>query len=107
MKKITNGAGFIFEKYNKPCENCHTVDNLTLHHEKDIHERKTGKTKILCRDCHNAIEDEYRREGRIKSNIIPITHNEQLKLDYMSGLLPFYSIQPKSPPNLSNITDEM
>jgi len=58
----------------------------------------TGHISILCDPCHRAVEEEYRREGKIipYSTTPKITHNEQLQLDYMSGLLPYYSSLGKS-----------
>jgi len=84
--------GFDFEKFNKGCYDCGAKDHLTLHHLKDTKGFKTGKTRILCRPCHNAAEHLYGLAGKtsytLKSYIDP---NLKLELDYMNGKIPFYS----------------
>lgn len=82
---------------NKICVNCSNKEDLTLHHIKYPNGKKTGQTQILCRHCHDKAEREYERLGIVKRpELIPLTQNERLQLDYMSGLLPFYSInRPK------------
>lgn len=79
---------------NKLCANCSITENLTRHHIKSKNGKKTGKTQILCRKCHNKAEREYEKLGIVKI-IIPrkLTHNEQLHLDYINGFIPFYSLK--------------
>jgi len=69
------------------CADCHTGVNLTRHHLKDQYGKKTGEIQILCRACHNLAEERYNQQF-----FIELTPNEQLQLDYMNGLLPFYSL---------------
>lgn len=85
------GKGKYFE--NKLCSCCSATENLTRHHLKNIKGNKTGMTQILCRKCHNQAEREYERLGIIKNQVpVKLTDNEQLQLDYINGLLPFYSL---------------
>ena len=56
------------KKYNQPCAECGTFENLTRHHLKNNKGKKTGKTKILCRRCHNDVEEYYRLIGITKQN---------------------------------------
>jgi len=88
----TPKGGKYFE--NKLCAYCSRTNNLTRHHLKDIKGNKTGQTQILCRKCHDQAEREYERLGIVKGKLpIKLTHNEQLELDYINGLIPFYSMK--------------
>ncbi len=79
---------------NKLCANCSITENLTRHHIKSKNGKKTGKTQILCRKCHNKAEREYEKLGIVKKAVpVKLTENEQLELDYINGLLPFYSLK--------------
>ena len=72
------------------CADCYTTENLTRHHLKNKQGKKTGKIRVLCRKCHNKAENVYKAQGIIGSPAT--TKNEKLQLDYMNGLLPFYSL---------------
>jgi hypothetical protein len=49
-------------KVPKMCKTCGTFEKLTKHHLKEWNEngkyRRTGKTMILCRPCHDKVERE-------------------------------------------------
>ena len=53
----------VFDKYGLPCGRCHTTENLTRHHLKDKTGKMTGFIQILCRDCHDIAEIEYKELG--------------------------------------------
>ena len=75
------------------CVSCGASDNLTRHHIKNPVGKKTGRIKILCRKCHTIAEKDYELRGIVTlQNRIKLSHNEKLQLDYMSGLIPYYSI---------------
>lgn len=55
------------------CYICGTIENITLHHLRDIHSKhnKKGKGRVLgiiylCRKCHNIVEDIVNK-GKSKS----------------------------------------
>ena len=83
----------IFEKFNQPCVECGTIEDLTRHHLKDMTGRKTGVITILCRSCHDNAEKKYRSLGIIQTNKLSLTPNEKLQLDYINGKIPFYPTQ--------------
>ena len=89
--RVTSKAKY-FE--NKLCSHCSTTENLTRHHLKSKNGKKTGKTQILCRKCHDFAEREYEKLGIVERAVpLKLTDNEQLQLDYINGLLPFYSLK--------------
>jgi hypothetical protein len=49
----------VLKNYHKPCAKCGTIDNLTRHHLKYLNGKKTGEIEILCRACHDKIEQQY------------------------------------------------
>lgn len=55
-----------YKRYDDPCARCGTMWNRTRHHLKNLKGRKTGKVIILCRECHEQAEAEYRALGIIK-----------------------------------------
>lgn len=59
--------------------------------------RKTGKIRILCRPCHDEAEEEYRLLGILHIPKKRISHNQKLEMQYINGLIPFYSINPIHP----------
>lgn len=82
---------------NKPCSNCGTWERLTRHHVKDMEGIKTGEIVILCRPCHDEVEIQYRREGRIRQPAYDlytkgrkdrITSIKNVQLD---RILPYYA----------------
>ena len=73
------------------CKLCNTTKNLTKHHLKNLDGKKNNRIMILCRDCHNIYEDIYYLFGMLDLPFI-LDPNEQLQLDYINGLIPFYSI---------------
>lgn len=79
-----------WRKYAIQCAECKTIENLTRHHLKNNDGKKTGKIKILCRKCHNRAENTYQSIGITGSPAL--SKKEKLQLDYMNGLLPFYSL---------------
>lgn len=88
----------VLQKHHKPCNRCGTLNNLTEHHLKDKSGYRTGEIEILCRSCHNIAEKEYKEQGIgfiEKHKPIKIDSEMELQLQYMNGLLPFYSINPK------------
>ncbi len=78
-------------KEKERCPKCNELRYMTRHHVKDELGRKTGDIEIMCRDCHDDVEEDYNKRG-ITSAVPPkITPNEKLQLDYMGGLIPFYA----------------
>ena len=86
----------IFDAYGRPCNICGTLEYLTRHHLKNERGKKTGEIEILCRRCHNDAEEEYRLLGIVKLDKITVSDNQQLQLDYINGLIPYYSLNPKN-----------
>ena len=84
----------VYDRFGIPCEVCGTKDRLTKHHVKNDYGSKTGDIQILCRECHDAIEEQYWREGKIKAQVPPMKprSNDRLFLDYINGFLPYYSL---------------
>jgi len=81
-------------KQKEVCPKCKQLRYMTRHHVKDSKGRKTGEIEIMCRDCHDEVEEKYRLYGMLKPNPPKppkLTPNEKLQLDYMSGLIPFYA----------------
>ena len=53
----------VFETYGLLCARCHTSINLTRHHLKSKTGKMTGYIQILCRNCHDIAEAEYKELG--------------------------------------------
>lgn len=83
-------------KEKEPCPKCGQLRYMTKHHLKDEDGIKTGDVEIMCRDCHDDAEEEYRLKGITTAAPPKITRNERLKLDYYSGLIPFYATRQAS-----------
>lgn len=82
-----------WKKHGLVCNDCGTTEKLTRHHRKNMYGKRTGRITILCRSCHDKAEEIYRLIGIIGSP--PISDDEKLQLDYMNGLIPFYSLYGK------------
>lgn len=49
-----------WKKYGTKCENCRRTEpevKLTRHHVKNSKGNKTGEIKVLCRECHDEVEE--------------------------------------------------
>ena len=79
-------------KPKEKCPKCDQIRYMTKHHVKDNLGRKTGKIKIMCRDCHDEIEEEYRLYGMIKSS--PKKKSKMINLTSHSNKEWYQPIQP-------------
>lgn len=69
----------IYEKHKKPCEFCKTIYNLTQHHIKNRFGEKTGEIQILCRKCHDIVEEDYEKLGMIKHRPMSKAHIKRVE----------------------------
>lgn len=52
-------------KPKEMCPKCGQIRYMTRHHIKDNFGKKTGEIQIMCRDCHDEIEEEYKLLGKV------------------------------------------
>jgi hypothetical protein len=81
----------------KQCQMCNIDRCLTRHHVKSQRGVKTGDIQILCRDCHDEVEEIYRINGMIQ----PVMRKSVKRLLETSNLpfdnsKPYYSLKGNS-----------